>query len=63
MCCRFHMYISRDSWVSIHSLLCSLMMCANIQICFGLMAVLVCLDITLPYYYQYADIFYGIKRL
>ena len=38
ICCRFHMYISRDIWVLLLLLLCSLMMCTNNQTYYRLFA-------------------------
>ena len=38
-------------------LLCNLMMCANNQVHYGLVVVLICLNITLLHYHHYADVF------
>ena len=48
-------YISRESWVLFLLLLCSLIMCANNRVHYGLIA-LICLHITLPHYHNHADI-------
>ena len=49
--------------VSFIYILCSLMMCVNNQVHYGLMVVFVCLHITLPYYHHYADVSEGIELL
>ena len=64
ICCRFYIYI-HISWDScffwFFLLLCSLMMCANNQVHYGLMVKLICLYITLPHYHHYAEVSEGIE--
>ena len=44
-------------------LLCNLMMCANNQVHYGLVIVLICLNITLIHYHHYADVSQGFEIL
>ena len=56
-----HMNISRESWVLRLQLLCSLIMCANNQVHYGLMVLYGYLHITLPHYH--ADLSESIELL
>ena len=56
-------YISMESWVLLLLLLCSLMMCANNRIHYGLMVVFICLHVTLAHYLHYAGISEGTELL
>ena len=60
ICCRFHtIYIPGQLFL----LLCSLMMCANHGVHYGLIVALVCLHITRPPYHHYTDVSEGIEIL
>ena len=59
ICCRFHIYISQESWVLCLLLLCSLMMYANDWVHYGLMVTYGYLHITLPHYHHYANLSEG----
>ena len=60
ICCQLHIYlyihISWESWVLFLDLLCSLMMCANNRVHYGLIVIYGYLHITLPEYHHYADL-------
>ena len=43
--------------------LCSVMICANNQIHYGLMVIFICLHITLPHYHHYADVSEGTENV
>ena len=55
--------ISQEIWILRLSLLCSLMMCANNRVHYGLMVVYGYLHITLPHHHHHSDLSEGIELL